>query len=159
MIRREQSILPTGLHLLHQECSGEGCSRSLGDEEMYFLGIVLRPVLLVPKGERTCRSRGLHILQDKLKHCPKSPQFSQCFCFLSFLGILLHMWVLQENLALPSSGPVFISVQQGLETFVASFGLFPGEGGEETVLLFRGSDKKKTFNEVNFLFQGNPERL
>lgn len=79
LIRRGHSTLPTGLHLLHQEPSGEGCSRSLGDEEMYLLGIVLRPVLPGPKGERTCRSSGLHILQDKLKCCPKSPQFSQCF--------------------------------------------------------------------------------
>lgn len=128
---------------------------------MYFLGIVLRPVLLVPKGERTCRSRGLHILQDKLKCCPKSPQFSQWVFFfsLSFLGILLHVWALQANLALSSSGSVFISVQQGLETFVTSFGLFPGEGGKETVLVLRGPDKKPTLNEVKFLFQGNPKHL
>lgn len=89
LIRREQSTLPTALHLLHQECSGEGCSRSLGDEEMYFLGIVLRPVLLVHQGKRTCRSRGLHILRDKLKRCPKSPQFSQCFFSPQFSGYLI----------------------------------------------------------------------
>lgn len=76
------------------------------------------------------------------------------FSFLSFLGILL-----QANLALSSSGSVFISVQQGLETFVASFGLFPGEGGKETVLVLRSPDKKPALNEVKFLFQGNPKRL
>lgn len=146
LIRRKQSTLP----------AGEGCSGSLGDEEMCFLGIVLRPVLLVAKGERTCRSRGLHILQGKLKCCPKSPQ---CFPPLSFLGILLHVYGLQANLALCSSGFVFISVQQGLETFVASFELFPGEGKNETVLVYRGPDKKPALNEVKFLFQGNPEHM
>lgn len=78
---------------------------------------------------------------------------------LSFLGILLHVYGLQSNLALCSSGFVFISVQLGLETFMASFGLFPGEGRNETVLVYRGPDKKPTLNEVKFLFQGNPEHM
>lgn len=128
-----------------------------GDEEMNFLGTVLRPVLLVPKGERTCRSRSLHILQGKLKCCPKSPQFSQCFCFPSVFWA--HVWVLQANLALSSSGSVFISAQQGLEAFVASLGLFHEEGGTETVLVLRGPDKKPTLNEGKFLFQDNPKHV
>lgn len=39
-------ILPSGLHCLHQEPAGDGCSRSFGNEEMWLLGSVLRALLL-----------------------------------------------------------------------------------------------------------------
>lgn len=40
------SILPSDLHCLHQKPIGDSCSRSLGDEEMWLLGTMLRAVLL-----------------------------------------------------------------------------------------------------------------